>query len=147
MLTIAGATISLRFPPDCFTHLYCLSDLFVRTCDFYPVMKVSVFIEKSNERGIVLARRLCWWGWLRQPYFQQPYLSLHPPPSTSQRWLTSPEMAPDSVTASPEVCQGLWLGKAKWARVITFFTQTVGIRKQWLLPTSGEENGRDYKIT
>ena len=96
-------------------------------CVFYPVMKVSIFTGKSNERGTAAASRLCWWGLAQAAIF---LVKVPLPPSfTSQLWLTSPAMAPDVMMAHPEARQGLWLGKAKWARVITFFTQNVGIRK------------------
>lgn len=74
-------------------------------------MKVFVFIDKPNERGIHVYLQAVLLGQAQAATFSV-MLPL-PPPSTSQLWLTSPGMAPDSVVAHPQACQGLlaWQGR------------------------------------
>lgn len=102
MLTIAGATISHHFTPDCFTHLYSLSDPY-SSCVLYSIMQVSAFIDESNERRLYLPTVSINGMSLGSHIF---YVTSHQS-STSQLWLTPPGRATDSEVAHPEACQGL----------------------------------------
>lgn len=110
MLTIAGATISHRFTPDCVTHLYSLSDPY-RSCVFYSVMQVSAFTDKSSERRLYLPTVPVHGMSLGSHIV---YVPSHQS-STSRLWLTPPGRETYSEVAHLQVCQGLlaWQKKSE----------------------------------
>lgn len=101
-----------------FIYILCLTSLGL--CVFYPVAKVSVVIDKSNERWLYQLVR-----WAQAAIFPKVYL----PPALPVSAIAGCPMDGNWFRSGPSWSLPGTSGLAKLARAITGFTQNVRIRK------------------